>query len=74
MAMDLEKPVSDTLNMKSENTNYLVSVYCITYNHEPFINSAIEVFLKQKTKNPIEIIIHSDASTDKNADIIRMNE
>ncbi len=71
MAMDLEKPVSDMLNMNSENTNYLVSVCCITYNHEQYINGAIEGFLKQETKFPIEIIIHDDASTDKTADIIR---
>jgi glycosyltransferase involved in cell wall biosynthesis len=49
----------------------LVSVCCITYNHENFIAQAIEGFLIQKTNFPIEIIIHDDASTDNTQQVIR---
>jgi hypothetical protein len=42
----------------------LVSISCITYNHEKFIREAIEGFLIQKTNFPVEILIHDDASTD----------
>ncbi|HAF30218.1 MAG TPA: hypothetical protein DCG75_14345 [Bacteroidales bacterium] len=52
----------------------LVSILCITYNHEQYISQAIEGFLIQKTKFPIEIIIHDDASTDNTAIIIRSYE
>lgn len=52
----------------------LVSVRCITYNHEPYIAQAIDGFLMQKTDFPFEVIIHDDASTDKTADIIREYE
>lgn len=52
----------------------LVSICCITYNHEKYIRDAIEGFLMQKTDFPFEIIIHDDASTDKTADIIREYE
>ena len=52
----------------------LVSISCITYNHENFLRDAIEGFLMQKTTFPIEIIIHDDASTDKTVDIIREYE
>ncbi len=48
----------------------LVSITCITYNHEPYIADAIEGFLKQETTFPFEIIIHDDASTDKTTEII----
>jgi len=49
----------------------LVSICCITYNHENYIRDAIEGFLMQKTTFPIEIIIHDDASTDSTTDIIK---
>jgi glycosyltransferase involved in cell wall biosynthesis len=49
----------------------LVSICCITYNHEKYIAEAIEGFLLQKTTFPIEIIIHDDASTDNTPKIIR---
>ena len=58
-----------------ENWSYqeppLVSIACVTYNHEKYIADAIESFLKQKTNFPFEIIIHDDASTDTTAEIIR---
>lgn len=49
----------------------LVSIICITYNHEPYIADAIDGFLKQNTTFAFEIIIHDDASTDKTTDIIK---
>jgi len=48
----------------------LVSVACITYNHENYITQAIEGFLLQKISFPIEIIIHDDASTDNTRKIV----
>jgi len=52
----------------------VVSICCITYNHENFIRDAIEGFLLQKTEFPIEILIHDDASTDNTAAIVREYE
>lgn len=52
----------------------LVSISCITYNHQNFIRDAIKGFLMQKTTFPVEILIHDDASTDKTAEIIREYE
>lgn len=57
-----------------ESNSIMVSICCITYNHEKFIRDAIEGFLMQKVNFPIEIIIHDDASTDGTADIIREYE
>ncbi|GLC87814.1 glycosyltransferase family 2 protein [Lysinibacillus piscis] len=42
----------------------LVSVCCITYNHEKYIRESIEGFLSQKTDFDYEIIIGEDCSTD----------
>jgi glycosyltransferase involved in cell wall biosynthesis len=49
----------------------VVSICCITYNHEKFIRDALDGFLIQKTDFPIEIIVRDDASTDATATIVR---
>ncbi len=49
----------------------LVSICCIAFNHENFIDQAIGGFLRQITKFEIEIIIHDDASSDSTARIIQ---
>lgn len=52
----------------------LVSISCVTYNHERFIRDALEGFIMQKTDFPFEILIYDDASTDGNAGIIKEYE
>ena len=52
----------------------LVSICCITYNHEKYIRDALESFLNQKTNFDFEILIHDDASTDKTSEIIQEYE
>lgn len=49
----------------------LVSVICITYNHERFIDDALRGFLIQETDFPFEVIVHDDASEDGTAPIVR---
>jgi glycosyltransferase involved in cell wall biosynthesis len=46
------------------NNTPLVSICCITYNHEKYIKDALEGFLAQKTDFPLEIVIGEDNSTD----------
>ena len=48
----------------------LVSIVCNAYNHEKYIEQAIESILFQKTNFKYEIIIHDDASTDKTSNIL----
>jgi glycosyltransferase involved in cell wall biosynthesis len=48
----------------------LVSICCITYNHELYIREAIDSFLMQETNFDFEIVISDDCSTDRTAQII----
>lgn len=52
----------------------LVSIRCMTYNHEKYIARALESFLEQETSFPFEIVVHDDASSDSTAAIIRKYE
>lgn len=61
-------------NWPKEYERPIVSIRCLAYNHEMFIESALNSFLTQETFFPFEIIVHDDASTDKTADIIRKYE
>lgn len=49
----------------------LVSVYCLTYNHEPYIRDTLEGFVNQKTNFKFEVLVHDDASTDGTAAIVK---
>lgn len=49
----------------------MVTIRCITYNHERYIRQCLEGFVMQKTNFTYEAIVHDDASTDGTADIIR---
>jgi len=49
----------------------VVSIMFITYNQEQFISDAIESFLKQKCKFPLEIVIGDDCSIDNTQNIIK---
>ncbi|MGW8461568.1 glycosyltransferase [Pseudomonas sp. CLCA07] len=48
----------------------VVSVVCVTYNHELYIASAIESFLSQKADFEYEIVVHDDSSTDKTGEVV----
>jgi len=48
----------------------MVSVNCITYNHEQYIKDALESFLMQKTNFNFEILIGEDCSTDNTRKIV----
>lgn len=54
----------------SKIDNPIVVVWCITYNQKDFIRDALNGFLIQKTKFPIEVVVHDDAATDGTTDIV----
>lgn len=53
------------------NTDVLVSIICITYNHEQYIKECLNSFLAQKVNFNIEILVHDDASTDCTQQILQ---
>lgn len=57
-------------NWKGDLSIPVVSIICITYNHEKYIFEAIDSFLMQETDFPFEVIIGEDCSTDRTPDII----
>lgn len=48
----------------------LVTIKCLTYNHEPYIRKCLEGFVMQQTNFKFEAIVHDDASTDGTAAIV----
>ncbi len=67
----LERPLPIAEQVWPSGTKPLISICCITYNHERYITKAIEGFLLQETTFPVEILIHDDASADATASIIQ---
>ncbi len=49
----------------------LISVYCLTYNHEEYIRDTLEGFVNQKTDFSFEVFVHDDASSDNTPMIIQ---
>lgn len=58
--------VMSRYNRKSD---FMVSVCCVTYNHEKFIAQAIDSFLMQETTFDVEIVIGEDCSSDRTREI-----
>ncbi len=56
--------------MQLKNSNPLVSISCLTFNHFFYIKECLDGFLMQKTTFPIEVILHDDCSTDGTREII----
>lgn len=52
----------------------LVTVCCTVYNHEKYLESALNGFVNQETTFSYEVIVHDDASTDNSAKIIKRYE
>ena len=47
-----------------------VTVVCITYNHEDYIEQALESFVTQETSFPFQIFVGEDCGNDRTAEIV----
>lgn len=59
-------------NWQGDISEPVVSICCITYNHEKYIEEAIDSFLMQETDFPFEIVIGEDCSIDNTAKIVKI--
>lgn len=57
--------------MKTVKQNPLVSICLITYNHEMYIQQAVDTILEQSVNFTYELLIADDASTDRTQQILR---
>ncbi len=53
------------------SNDIIVSVICIVYNHEKYLEQCLNGLVNQKTSFRYEVIVHDDASTDKSPEIIK---
>lgn len=52
----------------------LVTIICVTYNHQDYIRDALDSFFRQQVNFKFEVVVHDDASTDGTAAILREYE
>ena len=57
--------------MTKDSRPLMVSIWCMTYNQEPYIRECLKGFVMQKTDFRFEAIVHDDASMDGTAAIVR---
>lgn len=71
----IQKTESEVMaHWQGDTTAPVVSICCVTYNHENYISDALNGFLIQDTDFAFEIIVRDDCSTDKTAQIIQEYE
>lgn len=68
---DGAEEMSITQQKMRENDGTMVTVICVTYNHENYIAQALDSFLAQKTNFKFKVFVGEDCGTDRTADIIR---
>lgn len=51
-----------------------VSITCVAFNHEQYIEETLDSFLMQETNFPFEILINDDVSNDRTVEILKSYE
>lgn len=74
VGVKLRREIDILSSWNNPNEKPIVSICCISYNHERFIEDALHGFLMQETEFSFEIVIVDDASTDHTQNIIRNYE
>lgn len=67
----IEKNEIEIMNSWRYTEPPLVTVACVTFNHENYISDALDGILMQETDFPFEIIVHDDCSIDNTVYILK---
>lgn len=70
----VQNKLENSITMQERESEILVAIHCLVYNHEPYLRDCFEGFVMQKTSFRFVAIVHEDCSTDHSADIIREYE
>lgn len=66
--------MSDGKSMYAGAEVLTIKVFMLTYNHEHFIQQAIDSVFMQRTRHRVQLVIGEDASTDRTRDIVLANK
>jgi len=67
-------PLKNKIVSRDSLSKPLVSICCMTYNHENYIRQCLDGFVNQQTTFPFEILVHEDSSPDNTAKILKEYE
>lgn len=56
---------------RTNSEGIMVTVVCITYNHEQYIAEALDSFVRQKTNFKFKVFVGEDCGPDKTAEIVK---
>ncbi len=68
------KKTEEEIKKSWRTEKMMVSITCVAFNHEDYINTTLNSFLEQETNFPFEILINDDVSTDRTVEIIKEYE
>lgn len=61
----------DKMGSVEENIPVMVTVFCLVYNHEKYVDRMLQSVLSQHTNFKYEVLVHEDASTDGTREILQ---
>ena len=70
----INKTEQEVMSTWEQSDTPLVSITCVAFNHETYIEEAIDSFLMQETTFPFEILINDDVSSDRTIEILKTYE
>ncbi len=66
----IDKTEEQVMQNWGKSINPIVSITCVVFNHEKFMEDTLDGFLMQNTSYSFEVLIHDDVSTDDTVSII----